>query len=119
MGKYTVDQIARVCWEMNRALQTADREALPDDPWDAAPAYRQVILRQLVGKVANGDLGNPQEAHEFWRSSMQKAGWTEGQEKDPVRGIHPFLRPWSRLQDWERLAQVIGFSIITRMGAVR
>ena len=115
--RYSVEDIAEVCWNHNLALQAADKDPFPDEPWLSAPKWRKDIVRVLVERTQAGAVHDARECHELWRSMMRALGWNPG-EKDPLRRTHPNLRPWEKLEDWQRLAQRSNFNTIQDMSRV-
>lgn len=116
--RYTVEEIAQVCWEHNRALQIADKDTHPDEPWIAAPGWRKKILTDLIEGVLDSSLTDPMDTHFFWMTQMIMHGWKPGREKDLTRRMHPNIRPWGELAPWQRLAQQANYDTIRRMSAV-
>lgn len=92
----TVQQIAQVCHEVNRAYC----QALGDDSqpaWDDAPDWQKNSALMGVGMhLANPDAG-PQRSHESWMAQKAAEGWTWGPEKNPEKKEHPCMVPFHEL----------------------
>lgn len=116
--RYSVEDMAEVCWKHNLALQAVDKDPFPDEPWIAAPEWRRKILTGIVEGVLSGNLRGPEDTHFYWTVNMKAHGWKFGPEKDLIRELHPSLRPWDRLESWQRLAQEANFKTIRDMAAV-
>ena len=110
--------IARVAWEANRALQAEDGDVYIDEPWDAAPEWRQQLCTATVGAVRAGLVQTAGQAHEFWMTQMVMEGWRWGAEKDPERKRHPSLVPWADLSPRMQLGQRLLFLITQEMTEV-
>lgn len=107
-----VENIARICWETNRALQVRDMEELPEPPWDAAPHTRKKALMFLVTQVLEGAVLSPEEAHNCWWGYLADKRWEYARVKDFGERKHPSLRPWAELTPREQLAQRLNMHII-------
>jgi hypothetical protein len=100
-----IEMIARVCHEANCGLQEAQRA--PGIPvakrWDD---FRNAYPDQAEGIRAGVRLAlggaNPLQLHRSWCDEKLSAGWTYGEEKDPVAKTHPCLRPYSELPELQR-----------------
>jgi hypothetical protein len=92
----TVQAIARVCHEANRAwCRTLGDETQP--PWDEAPDWQRDSARNGVAfLLANPDAG-PETSHEAWLEEKSQAGWCYGLTKDPQRREHPCILPFDQL----------------------
>jgi hypothetical protein len=92
----TVQAIARVCHEANRAwCQALGDETKP--PWDEAPDWqRESACNGVAFYMANPDAG-PEASHEEWFEEKRQAGWRYGPKKDPERREHPSFRPFDQL----------------------
>jgi hypothetical protein len=102
--EWTAEGIARIAWEANRALQIADDEDWPDEPWDGAPEWRKNITVGTVVLVRGGYI-SAEQAHEHWAHSMKLMGWTWSHEKNLERKKHPSLVPWDELTPRAQLGQ--------------
>lgn len=84
-----IDQIARVCHEVNLAYC----EALGDDsqvPWKDAPEWQRESARAGVDLHLSGDFG-PEASHVSWMTLKLDEGWKYGPVKDPDKKEHPCL----------------------------
>lgn len=97
----TLEDIARVCHEANRALCLADG----DDSqrlWDEAPLWqRESALAGVEFRAANPDA--PDSAtHDAWSADKRADGWRHGETKCPVAKTHPCLIPFDQLPPHQR-----------------
>lgn len=91
----TMDDIARVCHEVNRAYC----EALGDNSqvrWGDAPEWQHVSARLGVDLHLSGDFG-PEASHISWMKKKLDDGWTYGPVKDAEKKEHPCLVPFAEL----------------------
>lgn len=90
-----MDQIARVCHEVNRAYCQAlgDTSQLA---WEDAPEWQRVSARMGVDLHTMGDFG-PEASHISWMKQKLDDGWKYGAEKNPDLKTHPCLVPFDQL----------------------
>ena len=92
----TLDQIARVAHEVNRAYC----QALGDDSqpaWEDAPqGQRDSALLGVKLHTENPDAG-PQASHESWMAQKTADGWVYGEKKDPEKKQHPCMVSFDKL----------------------
>lgn len=90
-----LDQIARVCHEVNRAYC----QALGDNSqpvWEDAPEWQRVSARMGVDLHMMGDFG-PEASHISWMKQKLDDGWKCGSVKNPELKEHPCLVPFNEL----------------------
>lgn len=93
--RYTIEEIARVVHEANRALQAVHGDPCPSPPWDAEQDFvRQGTMNGVI-LAAAGD--GPRELHEAWYARYREDGWTYGEQKDWAEKTHPCLVPYDEL----------------------
>ncbi len=106
MKTLNVEQIARVCHEVNRAYC----QALSDHsqvPWEEAPDWQKesailgVRLHSLTPEVG------PAAGHENWILQKLADGWRYGETKDPETKTHPCLVPFDSLPPAQRAKDFI------------
>lgn len=92
----TVEAIARVCHEANRAYC----QTLGDDsqaPWDSAPEWQRESSRNgVVFHLENLDA-SASASHENWLRVKERDGWKYGPVKDVERKEHPCCVPFDQL----------------------
>jgi hypothetical protein len=91
-----VDQIARICHEVNRAYC----EALGDDTqpkWEDAPTWqKESAIAGVNFHIRNWDAG-PEASHESWMKQKEADGWKYGPAKNPLTKEHPCIKPFNML----------------------
>ena len=92
----TVEGIAKVCHEANRAYC----EGLGDTSqpsWEDAPAWqRESAIDGVVFHQRNAHA-RPSASHENWMAQKEADGWTFGEVKDPEAKTHPCMVPFGEL----------------------
>lgn len=91
----TPDDIARVCYEVNKAYCEALGD-LSQPAWEEAEDWRRSSVFSGVGLHMMGDF-SPEISHLNWVNCKLDEGWKYGLEKDPVAKTHPSMVPFERL----------------------
>lgn len=97
----TIDAIAAVCHEANRAYC----DTLGDfshAPWALAPEHAKVSARRGVAALIVDATLTPERQHALWMADKIRDGWTYGPVKDVEQKTHPSLRPYNELTIEER-----------------
>ena len=90
-----LNEIARVCHEVNRAYC----EALGDNSqpsWEDAPEWQRSSARMGVDLHTMGDHG-PEASPISWMKQKLDEGWKYGLVKDPEKKEHPCIVPFDQL----------------------
>src|ERR1700744_1789977 len=99
-NRYTLEDIARVVHEANRAMQYVQNDAVPSPPWDADSALVHDTCINLVRLVRMGYSN--EEIHQEWCDRLKDEGWTFGSVKNPQKKPHPCLVPYYDLPPLQR-----------------
>ncbi len=102
----TVEQIARICHEVNRAYCAA----IGDDSqvsWEDAPAWQKVSAVTGVKFVMDNPFAGPETQHNAWMSLKLHDGWRYGVKKDGQARVHPCLLPYDELPREQKLKDVL------------
>ena len=92
----TIDQIAQVAHEINRAYCQAigDNSQLT---WEDAPLWQ----RDSAAAGVHFHLTNPNagtsDSHDSWLEVKRREGWSYGPVKDPILKQHPCFVPYEEL----------------------
>ena len=99
--RLTVEDIARICHEANRALCLAlgDTSHLP---WDQAPEWQRKSSIEGVEKVLLDPDISAEEIQLAWADSKRRDGWVYGPVKDADKKTHPCLVPFADLPAEQR-----------------
>lgn len=107
----TVEQIARVCHEANRAWCEANGDT-SQPLWDDAPEWqRSSAIIGVKGAVAGN---TPEESHQSWLDVKAADGWQYGEAKDPVAKTHPCFVRYDDLPPEQRVKDHL-FTAIVRV----
>lgn len=96
-----VNDIAKVCHEVNRAICEAngDKSQLP---WiEAADWQRESAIRNVEYALQNPGA-MPADLHEQWCEDKRRDGWSYGSVKDAALKTHPCLVPYDQLPDFQK-----------------
>lgn len=92
----TVEQIAKVCHEVNRACCAAFNDH-SQVAWEDAPQWqRDSAVTGVRLHIENPDAG-PEASHESWMYEKITTGWVYGEKKDPTLKTHPCIVPFDQL----------------------
>ena len=83
-----IENIARVCHEVNRAYC----ESLGDTSqvaWEMAPQWQKDSAIMGVTLHLNNPEAGPKASHESWLEEKRDTGWKYGPVKDPDAKTHP------------------------------
>lgn len=91
----TIENIAKICHENNRAFcQSIGDDSQPS--WEDAPQWMKDSAMDGVRLHLWQDVG-PEASHNAWMAHKVKTGWTYGPVKDPMAKEHPCLVPFEQL----------------------
>jgi hypothetical protein len=96
MQASSIEAVARVCHEINRAYCAA----LGDNSqpaWEDAPEWQKGSARAGVRMHMDNPNAGPEASHEAWMAQKLADGWVLGPFKDPERKTHPCLVPFDLL----------------------
>lgn len=99
--RLTVEDIAAVCHEANRAYCRAIGD-FSQPPWEsAAPWIRGSGISGVKFHLVNFNAG-PEQSHENWLKDKQADGWIWGAVKDASKKQHPCMLPFAELPPEQR-----------------
>lgn len=85
-----VEEIAKVCHEVNRAYC----QALGDNSqptWEDAADWMRSNAMNGVGLHMNNPDAGPEASHESWMAEKEATGWKFGPVKDAEKKEHPCM----------------------------
>ena len=85
-----VDNMARVCHEVNRAYCEALGD-LSQPAWEDAPEWQKSSARTGVLLHLNDPTAGPKASHESWLRQKLAEGWVWGPVKNPDLKEHPCI----------------------------
>jgi hypothetical protein len=93
--KSTVQNIAKLCHEVNRAYC----ESIGDysqPKWADSPDWQKGSATLGVMQHLANDM-TPEQSHESWMKVKLEDGWVYGDVKDPDKKTHPCIMPYNEL----------------------
>lgn len=98
----TIEQIAKVCHELNRVYcQSIGDDSQPT--WEDAPNWqKQSAINGVKFHLKNPNAG-PSHSHESWLEEKRKDGWKYGPVKNPEKKEHPCFVSYEKLPMEQRL----------------
>jgi hypothetical protein len=107
----TVERIAGVCHEVDRAL----RKAFGDDgqpPWkDAPPWQRDGAVSGVRAALADPDR-KPSASHHDWYLHKEREGWKYGPVKDDKAKTHPCMVPFKELPPGHQAKHYVFLAVV-------
>ncbi len=107
-----VEEIAKICHEVNRGLCVAlgDHSQLE---WDFAEQWQRDTMRDGVRHALRTDIEVAAEtSHEHWMQDKIEAGWIYGEPKNAVLKIHPCLLPFADLPPTQQLKDRLFITVV-------
>lgn len=111
-----LEQVARVCHEVNRAYC----QALGDNTqvsWEDAPEWQRVSARMGVDLHTMGNFG-PEASHISWMKQKIDAGWVYGPEKNAELKTHPCICSFDELPVAQQAKDFIFRAVVHALCAV-
>ncbi len=110
----TVEKIAQVCHEANRAYC----ESIGDNTqltWGNAPLWQKDSAVDGVKYHIDNPDSQPQDSHENWLKLKYSEGWKYGEVKSEGKKEHPCCAPYDELPIEQRVKDSIFLSIVRAM----
>lgn len=107
----TVDAIARMVHETNRAFCRAIAEPAPP-PWALADDEMHASMRAAVAHALANPQLTPEENHERWRLRRLEAGWRVGPVVDRHLQQHPNLVPYAFLSAAQQAKDRLALAVV-------
>ena len=107
----TIEQVARVAHEANRAycLTIGDSSQVE---WVRAPTWQRDSAIDGVRTVFDEPTSTPKEMHAAWWDRKRRDGWVYGPTKDEEQKIHPCCQPYDDLPTEQRVKDVLFGGIV-------
>jgi hypothetical protein len=109
---YSLEEIARVVHEANRAMQYNLNDPCPSQPWDVESDF---LRENTINGVRIVRMGySNEEMHQEWCDRMKEAGWVWGPLKNAAKKEHPCLVNYRDLPPTQRhKTEIIRAIVIT------
>ena len=106
-----IEQIARICHEVNRVYSASvgDRSHVA---WDKAPQWQKdSAINGVRYHVSNPD-STPADSHKSWMAEKVATGWIYGPVKDPDLKQHPCMVPYDDLPHEQRMKDHLFLAVV-------
>ncbi len=111
----TIEQIAQICHEANRALCVATGDG-PQPSWSDAPDWqRESALSGVKFHLANPDA-SASYSHEEWLREKLATGWKYGPVKNPETKEHHCIVPFEELPEDQQAKDYLFQCIVRGLG---
>lgn len=109
-----IEDIARICHEVNRAYcQAIGDESQP--PWREAPEWqKKSAIKGVVFHLQNPNA-SPSHSHDEWLAEKRKEGWAYGAVKDPENKQHPCFLPYDQLPKEQQLKDSLFKGVVSAL----
>lgn len=111
----TIEQIAHVVHEANRALQRIFHDPAVSPTWFEAPASQRDSLMNGIQLALEG--ATPEQLHEEWVRWRREQGWKYGPVKDEWGKRHPALVSYDALPPEQRVKDYLLHAIVQVLAA--
>lgn len=115
MTTLTVDQVARIIHEANRAYCETQGDH-SQVPYDQAPDWQKESLDKGILQAMQTTHLPIEEAaafsHRSWMVLKEAEGWRYGEVKDPVAKTHPCFLPYEQLPVSQRRKDYIFVALV-------
>lgn len=105
-----IQNIARLCHEVNRVLQIDLVEEV-NPPWDELS--EDLKDSTYIGVLAALDGSTPEDLHASWCDERMEQGWTYGWPLNREKKIHPNLVPYKDLPMAQQLKDTVFLAIVS------
>lgn len=114
MPTLNIEAIARVCHNLNRAVQQdLGEESIPVAPvWEEASNEQKTGVMQGVMNIVSGVVATPEESHQLWCANKRDHGWRFGIMKDEALKTHPCLVEYSLLGENQKIKDSLFFALV-------
>jgi hypothetical protein len=110
----TVEQIAEVCHETNRAYCTT----LGDNSqplWASAPEWQRTSAVNGVRFHMDNPDAKPSHSHDEWLKEKQETGWKFGPVKDAEKKEHPCFVPYEELPAEQKAKDALFIGVVNAL----
>jgi hypothetical protein len=109
-----IEQIAKVCHEVNRAYCSA-LEDFTQEPWESAEQWQRDSAINGVKFHLENPSASPSLSHDNWLKEKQELGWKWGPVKDADKKEHPCMCPYSQLPAYQKAKDFIFTAVVREL----
>lgn len=106
-----IEQIAKVCHEVNRAYC----QSIGDNSqttWEKAPKWQKESAKNGVLFHITNPRSKPCDSHNNWLKEKKTAGWVYGKIKDAEKKTHPCMVTYSKLPKNQRVKDSLFIAVV-------
>jgi hypothetical protein len=107
----SIDHIAKICYETNRAYREVIGEA-PSPRWEDTPDWRRAAIIDGVIFLLENPGVSAERTHENWVQRKEKDGWKYGVRSNDEKKEHPSICAYSMLTENERRKDALFIAVI-------
>ena len=107
----TLEEIARVCHNVNRAACAAFGDH-SQPLWEDAPDWQKVSALKGVEYTLANPNAKPSDSHESWLAEKKATGWKYGLVKDVEKKEHPCFVPYNELPPEQKLKDYLFQAVV-------
>lgn len=112
MKKISVEQVAEICHEANRAYSKSIGEE-PKASWgDSSDAIKKSAIDGVLYRWANPEV-SPADMHNNWLAFKQEQGYVYGEKIDNEAKTHPCIVEYSELPEEQKIKDSLFISIVS------
>lgn len=106
------EDIARVCHEVNRAIQQTLGEPVNEEWNDTDERLQESAIDGVVNAIEGA---SPREMHESWLRFKENDGWAYGPVKDFEKKEHPCFVPYDELPTDQQIKDAVFAAIVREL----
>ena len=110
----TIDQVAKLCHEVNR-MYCEILEEPGQTSWESAPEWQQTSALKGVRFHLDNPGALPSQSHESWLSEKERTGWKYGPVKNAECKEHPCFVPFDELPETQKAKDVLFHGIVNAL----
>lgn len=107
----TIDQVAKVAHEINKAYCSSIGDE-SQTSWEDAPDWQKdSAIDGVLFHINNPDAG-PNASHNNWMNEKIQNGWKYGEVKDPKNKLHPCIIPFEMLPKEQQIKDYLFRAVV-------
>lgn len=100
MSGVTVEQLAKICHNVNKAYCESQND-FSQPTWEEAPEWQKSSAINGVKYHLENDV-TPEMSHENWLKQKLDEGWVYGKDKNAELKTHPCMKRYDELPKFQR-----------------